>query len=409
MTKVSLSSVNLPKTSHSAPSTPRPAPQPETASSAAPSPREAAGAMAPASLASASAEGLHFEKRTAHAPELPGLRKLVDLTNADGRPPHVVLADLRKARAYFADLRARGEQTKTGSMFNHDGKRTNKLIPAILNAENARTPGLNAVGFASEQKMADFLRVFSSPIRDGQEGHIRCHVGFGKDIHRIAVDAFKHKEGGFTLVVVDSGAMMRSFHRVERNHSDLIKGILYIPTPNQVHIEGCRIYSVHNLNALHDYQPHIQNLHRQIYDRGRGRPAPRLEGPEWKHERGNTLELEYAMEAFTVLPPKFFKHMQVMKPKTQHSVSKLDMAEELNPALKAEPVNKKGQTLRERIASQNPGKPIDQFSRADRTASLDNKRLVLIDRAIAYYEKQYGADGFDMPPDRPFRIGNGWY
>jgi hypothetical protein len=336
---------------------------------------------------------------------------LADLTNADGRPPHAVLADLRKARAHFAEIRAKGKQTNN-EMFDNDGNRTNQLIPPILNAENARSPGLNAVGFASEEKMVEFLRAFSTPIRDGQEGHIRCHVGFGKDTHRAAIDAFKHKEGGFTLVVVDSGMarnMKEYVKALERNHSDLIKGILYIPTPNQVHIEGCRIFAVHSLNALHDYQPYIRDLHRRIYDRGRGRPAPQLEGPEWKPAGGNHLGLESVMEAFTVLPLKFFKHMQVMRPKPGQPVSQLGLAEKRNPALTTEPVNKKGQTLQERIASQNPRRALDQFSRADRTASIDNKRLVLIDRAIAHYEKQYGADGFAMPPGRRFRIGNGWY
>jgi hypothetical protein len=403
-------------TSPHRPASPAPRPAPEASASAAaappsPSPRDTAGATAPAVLASPETVP-HFEKRTAPAPEIPGVRAMIDLANADGRPPHAVLADLRQARAHFAGIRARGEQTNANRIFNSDGKRTQKLITSILNAENARTPGLNAVGFASKEKMVEFLQVFSSPIRDGQEGHIRCHVGFGQDTHRVAVDAFKHREGGFTLVAVDSGrpsGMMEYLHTLERNHADLIKGILYIPTPNQLHLEGCRIFAVHNLNALHDYQPHIQDLHRQIYDRGRGRPASRLEGPEWKYERGNTLELDFVLEAFLVLPPKFFKHMQLMKPKPGENFSQMSLAEELNPALRTEPVNKKGQTLRERLASQNPGKPLDQFSRADRTATLDNKRLVLIDRAIAHYENRYGSDGNALPPGRRFWIGNGWY
>jgi hypothetical protein len=65
--------------------------------------------------------------------------------------------------------------------------------------------------------------------------------------------------------------------------------------------------------------------------------------------------------------------------------------------------------LRERFAAQNPEKAPEEFSRADRTASLDRKRLVLIDRAIAHYEGQYGAGGDAVPPGRSSWIGKGWY
>ena len=378
----------------------------------APSPREAAGAKAPASLDSSSKADLHFEKRSAPAQEIPGVSDLVGMSNADAKTPWAVLADLRKARAHFAGLFTNGEQTKN-TVWNSDGSRTNKLIKPILNSENARHPGLNAVGFSNDEKMVDFLRIFSSPIREGQEGHVRCHVGFCMDEHRIAVDAFKHREGGFTLVAVDSGRdsiVMDRLPELGKKYPDLIKGTLIIPTPNQVHNEGCRVFTVHTLNALHDYQPHIQDLHRQVYDLGRGRPAPRLSDPaKWKQEGGNTLSLEKMMDAFTVLPGKFFKHMQVMKPKAGQTHTVLDVAEDRNPALKDQPVNKKGQTLRERFAGQNPEKAPEDFSRADRTASLDRKRLVLIDRAIAHYERQYGAGGDAVPPERRLWIGNGWY
>jgi hypothetical protein len=200
-----------------------------------------------------------------------------------------------------------------------------------------------------------------------------------------------------------------SLPALERKHRDLIKGILIIPTPNQLHSEGCRIFAVHSLNAMHDYQPYIQSLHRELYDHARGRPAPRLSDPDWEQGKGNTLNLGYTMGAFKVLPPKFFKHMQVMRPKPGQTHDEFDIAERYNPALKDQPVNKKGQTLRERFASRNPAKDPADFSRADRTASLDEKRLVLIDRAIAHYETLYGAGGDAMPPGRRFWIGNGWY
>jgi hypothetical protein len=387
--------------------------QPENAAAEAPSARATAGSQAPATLALApeAEAGLHFEKRSAPAEEIPGLRALIRMSNADTTPPWKVLGDLRKARAHFAGLLAKGVQTKN-AVFDSDGSRTHKLIKPILNSENARHPGLNAAGFTNADKMVDFLRTFASPIREGQEGHIRCHVGFCMDEHRVAIDAFKHREGGFTLIAVDSGRdpiVELQLPGLGRDYPDLIKGSLIIPTPNQVHNEGCRVFTVHTLNAMHDYQPYMRDLHRQIYDRGRGRPAPGLAGPEWKPEGGNTLRLADLMDAFKVLPGKFFKHMQVMKPKPGKAGTVLDVAERHNPALKGEPVNKQGQTLRERFAAQNPGKAPEEFSRADRTASLDRKRLVLIDRAIAHYELLYGVGGDAVPPGRRLWIGNGWH
>jgi hypothetical protein len=366
------------------------------AAGATPSPRENAGAMAPGSLISSSSPGAsasgakaappHFEKRTAPAPELPGLSEWIGKVNPEERPPQAVLADLREARSYFAGLRAKGEQT-AGS----DGTRTQTLINPILRSENARTPGLNAAGCASEEKLGEALRELSKAGGRGREGHVRFHLGLDDDRHRMAVDAFQHREGGFTLVAVDSLREPVAAHKMaalERMHPDLIKGVLVIPTPNQAHSEGCRIFAVHTLNALHDFQPHIQGLHRQLYGKGMGKPAPGLSGAEWKRMSGNTHVLDDKKGAFGILPGKFFKHMQVKNPKAGKTRTLLDDAEAKNPALKNEPVNKKGQTLRERFASQNPAKDPADFSRADRTASLDNKRLVLIDRAIAHYEKQ---------------------
>jgi hypothetical protein len=226
------------------------------------------------------------------------------------------------------------------------------------------------------------------------------------------VDAFKHREGGFTLVAVDSAWILEvrdKLQALERKHPDLIKGALIIPTPNQLHSEGCRIFSVHFLNALHDFQPYIQSLHRELYGHFRGKPAPRLSAPDWERGKGNNLSLEDSLKAFKVLPPKFFKHMQMKRPKPGQAYTELDVAEYYNPALKGQPVNKKGQTLRERFASQNPAKALADFSRADRTASLDEKRLVLIDRAIAHYERKYGVSLDAKPPGRRFWLGNDWY
>ena len=377
---------------------------PESIVPAAPSLRETAGAMAPPSLASSSAPAVpHFEQRSAPAREIPGARGWAAYVNRDPRPPAEVLADLREARAYFGGLRDKGGQTAAG-----DGERTNKLINPILNAENARHPGLNAIGCGHEDKMAEVLRSLSAADGGGQEGHIRFHVGVWADFHRVAVDAYRHREGGFTLVAVDSldePIVARKLAELESKHPDIIKGTAVIPTPNQVHGEGCRIFGVHALNALYDFQPYVQGLHRQIRDKAQGLPAPRLSGPEWKRISGNTQVLADEKDAFGVLPGKFFKHIQVPKRKPGETRDLLDEAEARNPALTDQALNKKGQTLRDRFASRNPGKAPEDFSRADRTSSLDQKRLILIDRAIAHYEALVRAPGPNLESRSGLRRG----
>jgi hypothetical protein len=281
-------------------------------------------------------------------------------------------------------LRDKGEQTAAA-----DGDRTQKLIKPILNAENARQPGLNAIGCGHEDKMAEVLRSLSATNGGGPEGHIRFHVGIWADSHRVAVDAYRHREGSFTLIAVDSTREPRVAEKLaelEAKHSDIIKGTLILSTPNQSHGEGCRIFGIHTLNALHDYQPYVRDLHRKLHDKGQGRPVPRLAGPAWKPMGGNTHALAEEKDAFGLLPGKFFKHIQVPKPEPGETRTLLDEAEARNPALKDQALNKKGQTLRERFASLNPAKAPGDFSRADRTSSLDRKRLILIDRAIAHYE-----------------------
>jgi hypothetical protein len=99
----------------------------------------------------------------------------------------------------------------------------------------------------------------------------------------------------------------------------------------------------------------------------------------------NTHFLEDDKDAFGVLPGKFFKHLQVLRPFLDEP-SLLDEAEARNPALKDQKLNKKGQTLRERYASLNTQVPPAPHSRSDRTSSLDEKRVVLLKRAIAHYE-----------------------
>ncbi|HLP41098.1 MAG TPA: YopJ family acetyltransferase [Fibrobacteria bacterium] len=303
--------------------------------------------------------------------------------NRDPRPPKAVLKELREAKTYFAKVMREGRQTVAS-----DSEVSRKVITPILHSENARTPGLNAVACGNEEELGKVLRKLSSESGPGKEGHVRFHLGVCDDIHRVAVDAFRHSDGGFTLVVVDSMRLPTfttdALKQLSLRHPDLIKGTIVIPTPNLVHDEGCRIFAVQHLSALHDYQPYVQDLHREIHDKGRGLPAPRLSGTEWyKEKRGNAYVLANELDAFGVLPGKFFKHMQ---PGRIGPSRLFNLAEDRNPALKDQPVNKKGQILRQRFASQKPGTNFENFARVDKTLTLDKKRVALIDRAIEQYE-----------------------
>jgi hypothetical protein len=152
-----------------------------------------------ASFFSPVAAGPHFEKRNVPAPELPGVRTWVGKMNPDSRPPKAVLQELRAAKIHFSDLIRNESQTKT-----IDSEVSRKLINPILRSENARTPGLNAVACSNEEELGKALRKLSRAGGPGQEGHVRFHLGVENDTHRVAVDAFRHRDGGFTLVAVES-------------------------------------------------------------------------------------------------------------------------------------------------------------------------------------------------------------
>jgi hypothetical protein len=350
--------------------------------------------MAPPSLASSSAGpssaagALVFEKRQGPAPEIPGVSRLVDKLNVVSRPHAEVIEDLHIGKRYFTELLDNRRQTKP-----EDGKITNALITPILRSENARNPGLNAIGCSDGNRMTDILKIISRSSQ-GQEGHVRFHLGVKNDNHRMAVDAFKHREGGFTLISVDSlldHIFTFDLANLPEDHPNLIKGMMYIPTHNQKHDEGCRIFAVHTLNAMHDYQPHFQNLHREIYAAKDKKKEPQIP-PQWDSWDGVRV-LKNELDNFGLLPAKFFKHMQVKKPMAGETDTLLDQAEARYPALKNRQVNKKEQSLRQRIERQNSNVPLASFSRHDRTASLDQKRLALIERAIPHYKGLARAEG----------------
>lgn len=359
--------------------------------------------MAPATLASSSAPAVgassseanaipHFEKRNGPPPEIHGMNELVGTLNAIARPHQQVVQELRDIRKYFAGVRAKGEQTK-----RDDGKLMKWATTPILRSENERNPGLNAIAVRHQNRMVDILKIIARGGQD-EEGHVRFHLGLENDTHRVAVDAYKHREGGFTLITVDSVddvLLADELGNLRKRNPKLIKGIMSIPTHNQVHNEGCRVFAMHALNGMHDYQPYFQNLHRKIYDKERGRPAPELAEPRFERSNGVYM-LESEFDAYGLLPGKFFKHMQVKPPyegeRPGEKRTYLDDAEDKNPALRDQPVNKKGQTLRERYASLNPGVPSEAYSRADRTSSIDEKRLVFLDRAVVHYDSLAGQE-----------------
>jgi hypothetical protein len=396
---------NIPSASGSkhpgSPESPATRPQPERAVPPGPaSSREMAGANAPAALASSSssaAPALHASSSQAHAipdfkrrkgpvPELSGIRELVDEMNAVDHPNDQVALGLRSLRTRFDRMRANGEPTAA-----IDGDWMNLAITPILRSENARHPGLNAIAVPNTSRMLDILSTIRSD-KFGEEGHVRFHLGFQSNSHQMAVDAFKHRQDGFTLILVDSlnDLGLPNELKMQRSWTDgLIKGVMHIPTLNQVQLINSPIFAIHALNGIHDYQPYFQSLHRKLYDKEwLGLRVPELEEPRFK-QQDEVYKLQDTSDAFGLLPGKFFKHMQVQPPYTVAGTGErrtaLDDAEDKNPALLSEPVNKKGQTLRDRFESLNPTVPSEDYSPDDRTSSIDDKRIMYLDRAIAHY------------------------
>jgi hypothetical protein len=282
-------------------------------------------------------------------------------------------------------MRGQGVQTH-----RTDGEMMKLAVTPILRSENARNPGLNAIGVTNKTRMVDILKIISEQ-NQGEQGHVRFHLGLEKDTHRVAVDAFQHREGGFTLICVNSvndTLLARELGELRIKNPKLISGIMSIPTQNQVHSEGCRVFAVHALNGMHDYQPYFQGLHQKIYDKTQGQRVPELAEPRFGRDKG-TFMLKDETETYGLLPGKFFKHIQV-KPPYESEIpgvmrTFLDDAEDMNPALKDQPVNKKGRTLRQRYESLNTQVPPAPHSRSDRTSSIDEKRLEFLKRAIAHY------------------------
>ena len=348
--------------------------------------RAAAGAKAPANLGHAAEPGKQvaivpdFERRTGPSPGLPGARELADAMNTDPRGDAAVLADLKSARRRFGGLVA--ERKQTGDAENHLFL---GCVKPMLNGMNARSPGLDAIGCTHEDQMVAALRRLSG---NGPEGHVRFHLGMVANIHSLAVDAYRHADGRFTLVAVDSISKEMANSKmadVARKHPDLVRGAMVIPTPNQAHTEGCRIFAAHSLEAMRDYQPYIRDLHKGIAARAEGKPVPPPAPDAWKEVDKNVLALKDPLDAFGVLAGKFFKHIQVLKPPAGRTTTLLDEAEARNPDLKTAALNKQGETLRARVGNQNPEKALEEFERFDRTSSTDRKRLVLLDRAIEHY------------------------
>ena len=287
---------------------------------------------------------------------------MVSRMNQDSRPPAEVLSDLKSNRKHFADLIDDRKQTD-----QPEKPLTARSIKPILNAENARNPGLNAIRCKDEDELVRILKAL--PDGGKGEGHIRFHLGIVMGVHSVAVDAFRHADGRFSLVAIDSMAkdMTRSkMRKITEAHPDTFHGAIVLPTLNQTHIEGCPIFAVNNLLGMHEFEPYVKELHKGL--------MPPI---KWKNHGNSVLAPEDPKDTFKVLPAKFFKHIQ--------GGSRLVTAEERNPAFKTETVNKKDETLRARFQNRNPELEMEAFGNFDRTSSLDKKRLVYLDRAIVHY------------------------
>jgi hypothetical protein len=314
-----------------------------------------------------------FAKRASDAPSLPGAAALCAQVNHVSESPAEIARQAEAARDHFAGLLKERRPT-TGS----DSLITTRLLKPILNTENARNPGLNAMVCGNEDEMLNALRVLP---RDGkQEGHVRFHLSLVAGIHSVAVDAYRHGDGGFTLLAVDSiskDAVNAKFKKLTDSNPGFIHGSMVLPSHTQVHEEGCRIFATHALLGLNDYAPYAKRLHEGLRADTPGGPPRALPDIPWNSLSPNCVVPQDPKDTFKLLPPKFFKHIQ--------GRSLLSSAEERNPALATQAVNKDGKTLRERFAGLSPEKTLDQYDNFDRTRSLNEKRVVYLERTATYY------------------------
>lgn len=280
-----------------------------------------------------------------------------------------------------------------------DGKYEIAMLPAIVAAENARTPNLNLTLLSPNEDFASWLKA---------KRPANARVIFpmpGNEAHYVAADV--RRNGGKTSVIVIEPLSLKDAtqdlqdstrQKYERQSLPLLKKTLksdvtlsVLAVDTQKSTNDCGIFALSAASKLADNAPmldalHEQNLGKKPIKTALGQDAELLAG------KGKVRVLD----GKGVLPPAFVKHSQ--------SRTTLKDWLKANPAAHGyASVNKAEQSLMERFDSHvttRYDKPVHtrfmqdnlpemevQIKNLTFSASIEKKRLVYLDRAIAYLKQ----------------------
>lgn len=242
-------------------------------------------------------------------------------------------------------------------------------LPALIDAENARTPGLNLHYCRSREHLVSHLcNIARDTDRDTPyRGRVVLLVDDAWLHHAVA--DISHQPGqAVSMIALDSNMVSADF-------AESIETAMQVAgVPCRCFADGavvqkstndCVIFSLSFALKMHDHQAYFDRFHAQL-----------LADPtfQWNARRD-------------ALPAGFYKH--------SHSRVTLKVATENNPPLENAIVNKRGETLVQRQA-----RFIGEFSAGSfrgvksYSNSIEHKRISFIDRALSHFE------GADTKPDQ---------
>ncbi|HET9644268.1 MAG TPA: YopJ family acetyltransferase, partial [Burkholderiaceae bacterium] len=317
------------------------------------------------------------------------------------RPANQAVVDrLKSIQKRFLTLRQENWLTGDG-----DDVYDEAVLPALITAENARTPGLNLHLVPKEQGLGEWLKQRRSS--SGRPSSERLMFSLAPDhIHYLAADVC-HRNGKTSIIAMEPFGLHRD------NYGDVWKDD-YLPAlkkelgedvkltifslDTQISGHDCRIFAMSHASKMVDNRRLFDALHQQNFDGSQpmtttGRNARKILGD------GNIRIIDGA----GVLPAAFVKHAQSAK-----TVQNWVAASYSNFA--AGGVNKSGESLPQRYSNRAterfrnpvstehalraarrqhwlfPAKKVEVRSTIT-NPSIEDKRIVYLQRAIDYFER----------------------
>jgi len=240
----------------------------------------------------------------------------------------------------------------------------NLVLPLIIEAQNARTEGLNAKLFTMKQ--------LARRMQEGQHQTVE-HIGildFGATSflgsgHHAAVHASTAPDRPPRVTVLDSVSDPSPMTELERT---LPPSSRIVPVHLQTQkAEECVIYATAAAKKVADHRDVVNDLH--------SKSEPRQYGEVFVHR---------CIPGPDELPMDFFKHSQSRK--TLDRLAAVGQESGRHDA-HADAVNKKGQTIYQRWDEHRVERPRVSGSpqMVTYSASIEPKRLAFIDQAIAHF------------------------